>query len=105
MLSMATPAPAPVRRALRELGDHLGAWRRLRNLTETEVAERAGVSRGTVQRMSHDPGSVSVENFMRIARALGILDEITSAADPLNTDLGRLRAEEHLPQRVRHPAR
>ena len=57
----------------------------------------------TVSRLATDPGSVSLENLLRIARALGILDSIVTATDPLSTDIGRLRAGEQLPQRIRHP--
>ncbi len=100
---MVTPTPLPIRRAARELGEHFIAWRKLRGLTVEEVADRAGVSVNTVSRLGTDPGSVSVENMLRIARALGILDPLVAAADPLSSDIGRLRASEQLPQRVRHP--
>lgn len=96
------PTPLPIQRATRDLAEHFGAWRRLRGLTERQVADRAGVSRATIQRFARDPGSVSLENVLRIARALGLLDAIVRATDPLSTDVGRLRAEERLPQRVRH---
>ncbi len=99
---MATPTPLPVRRAAREIGEHFVAWRKLRGLTLEQVADRAGVSVNTVSRLTTDPGSVSLENMLRIARALGILDPLVTAADPLSTDIGRLRASEQLPQRVRH---
>jgi transcriptional regulator with XRE-family HTH domain len=102
---MATPTPLPVQRAARDLGQHLVAWRKLRGLTVEQVADRAGVSDKTVSRLATDPGSVSLENVLRIARALGILDSFVKAADPLSTDIGRLRAGEQLPQRVRHPKR
>jgi transcriptional regulator with XRE-family HTH domain len=85
------PTPIPVVRALRTIGENFAVWRKLRGLTEEQVAGRAGVSRGTV----------SLENMLRIARALGVLDEITGALDPYSTDVGRLRSEELLPQRVR----
>jgi transcriptional regulator with XRE-family HTH domain len=100
---MATPTPLPVQRAARALGAHLVAWRKLRRLTVEQVADRAGVSDKTVSRLATDPGSVSLENMLRVARALGILDSLVRAADPLSTDIGRLRAGEQLPQRVRHP--
>jgi DNA-binding Xre family transcriptional regulator len=100
---MATPTPLPVQRAARDIGQHLVAWRKLRGLTIKQVADRAGVSDKTVSRLATDPGSVSLENLLRIARALGILDSLVTAADPLSTDIGRLRASEQLPQRVRHP--
>ena len=100
---MATPTPLPVQRAARDLGEHFVAWRKLRGLTVQQVADRAGVSDRTVGRLATDPGSVSLENLLRIARALGILDSFVASTDPLSTDVGRLRAGEQLPQRVRHP--
>lgn len=101
---MATPTPLPVQRAAREIGQHLVAWRKLRGLTVQQVADRAGVSDKTVGRLATDPGSISMENILRISRALGILDSFVTAADPLSTDIGRLRSGERLPQRVRHPS-
>lgn len=99
---MPTSRSLPVQRAARQVGEHFATWRRLQGLTETQVADRANVSRTTVQRFFRDPGSVTLENMLRIGRALGLLDVIVGATDPLNTDVGRLRAEERLPQRVRH---
>ncbi|OIQ77738.1 hypothetical protein GALL_405700 [mine drainage metagenome] len=45
----------------------------------------------------------SVENLLRIARGLGILDSLLAALDPYQSDVGRLRSEELLPERVRPP--
>ncbi len=95
--------PVAVTRALRRWGEDLGAWRRLRRLTAVEVADRAGVSRDTVLRAEKGDG-ISVERLLRIARALGVLDQLTGALDPYATDVGRLRAEEFLPTRVRRSA-
>jgi hypothetical protein len=39
--------------------------------------------------------------LFRILRALGILDNLMQATDPYESDVGRLRAGEELPQRVR----
>ena len=69
-------------------------------MTEQGLAERAGVSRDTVRSLEQG-GNVSIENVLRIARGLGLLDQVTAAFDPLNSDVGRLRAGERLPQRVR----
>lgn len=93
--------PSVVARALTTTGDHFSSWRKLRGLTETQVADRAGVSRGTVRRLEGGSGGVSLESVLRVARALGVLDELTRALDPYETDVGRLRAEETLPRRVR----
>lgn len=100
MARNSTPIPRPITRALGEVGEHLATWRRLQRLTAAQVADRAGVSRGTVQRLESGEGA-SLENTFRIARALGVLDLLVSAVDPYSTDVGRLRADEELPQRVR----
>ncbi len=92
--------PLPVRRALSEIGDDLGTWRRLRGLTVVEVAGRADVARSTVLRLESGKGA-GLEALLRVARALGVLDDLTAALDPYRSDVGRLRAGERLPQRVR----
>jgi len=86
-----------------ELGQDLATWRRLRNLTIAQVAERADVARGVVIKLEAG-GGATLESTLRVARALGILDSLASAIDPYHTDVGRLRAEETLPRRVRHRA-
>lgn len=93
--------PAPVSRSLHRLGEHFSTWRKLRRLTAAEVADRAGIGVRTVLRLENGEGA-TLENVMRVARALGVLDVLTDAFDPYATDLGRLRADESLPQRVRH---
>lgn len=95
-----TVTPLPVGRALRSLGADLRTWRRLRHLTSAQVADRAGVSPSTVVKLEGG-GGASLENTLRVARALGVLNSISSALDPYNTDVGRLRSEEALPQRIR----
>lgn len=76
-------------------------WRKLRGLTQQQVVKRAGVSHTTVRRLEHGEGGVSVENLLRVLRALGVLDAVPRALDPYESDVGRLRADERLPQRVR----
>jgi transcriptional regulator with XRE-family HTH domain len=93
--------PLAVTRALRALGTHIGNWRKLQRLTAAEVAERAGISRDTLRAIEQGKGTASTENLLRVLRILGILDGMVTAADPYRTDLGRLRADEILPKRVR----
>jgi transcriptional regulator with XRE-family HTH domain len=102
MMAGATSArtPVTVARALDELGRDVSTWRKLRHLTVEQVADRAGISRSTVLRLESGQGA-SVENLLRVARALGVLDLLTKALDPYATDVGRLRADEELPTRVR----
>jgi transcriptional regulator with XRE-family HTH domain len=92
--------PVAVANGQRRIGEDLGTWRRLRRLTAAQVADRAGISRYTVMRLENGEGA-TMENLLRVARALGVLDQLVGAVDPYQTDVGRLRSEEALPQRVR----
>jgi len=87
------------------LGDNLAAARKLQRLTAAQVGERAGVSRMTVGRLEHGQPGVSVEITIRVARALGLMEAMVRATDPYGTDVGRLRADEGLPERVGRPRR
>src|ERR1700733_4893731 len=93
--------PLAVSRALRTLGTHVSDWRKLQRLTAAQVAERAGISRDTLRAIEQGKGTASTENLLRVLRILGILDGVAPAADPYQTDVGRLRADEILPKRGR----
>lgn len=93
--------PPPVGRALHDLASSLVAWRKLRGLTQSQLADRAGINRETLARLEHGDGGVGIENVLRVLRALGLLDVLPRALDPYESDIGRLRADEQLPQRVR----
>lgn len=95
-----TRTPPAVVSAQRRIGEQLATWRKLRQLTAAQVADRAGISRHTVMRLENGEG-VSLENLLRVARALGVLDTLVAGLDPYATDLGRLRSQEALPERVR----
>jgi transcriptional regulator with XRE-family HTH domain len=97
------PVPIPVQRALRQLGDDIVTWRKLQRLTAAQVADRAGVDVKTLRSLEHGEGSTSLENTLRVARAVGVLDKLAAALDPYATDVGRLRTDERLPARVRQP--
>ncbi len=98
-------ASRPTSRAAMEaaasIGDNLTIWRKLLNLTADQVADRAGIARGTLARIEHGDGGASLAAFLSVARALGQLDRIVDATDPYETDLGRARADQMLPKRVR----
>lgn len=98
---MKRPTPSKVRFAAEAIGKNLGTWRRMRGLTMQQLAEKANVSRPTMARLEHGDPSVSLETFLGACVALGIGDQITDATDPYETDFGRLRADQELPQRVR----
>src|ERR1700735_4302650 len=95
-----TRTPVAVVSAQRRMGEYLATWRKRRQLTVAQVADRAGISRYTVMRLENGEGA-SMENLLRVARALGVLGLLAAALDPYATALGRLRAQESLPKRVR----
>lgn len=98
---MSRPTPVRVKAAADSLGAQLVLWRKLQGLTAAQLAERAGIARGTLRRIETGDAGVNLEAFLNVARALGILDLIVKATDPYETDLGRARADEALPKRVR----
>ena len=91
---MPTRTPIPVSRAMRQISANLDLARRQQRIPVALLAERAGLSMPTVTKMLRT-GNGSFENFLRIARLLG------QATDPLNTDIGKLRADEDTPKRIR----
>jgi transcriptional regulator with XRE-family HTH domain len=93
--------PISVARGLHDLGLHLSTWRKLQRLTTTAVAERAGVTRNTLRALEQGTGTASAESLVRVLRVLGVMDAVVAAADPYRSDVGKLRADEALPQRVR----
>ena len=95
------PTPIAVTRALGTVGDHVRTWRKLNHLTIDQVAARANVSPDTVARLEAGRGA-SLGKTLTILRVLGILDQVVTAVDPMSTDVGRLRADQQLPQRVRN---
>jgi len=96
--------PSAVRRALADSARDVSTWRKLRGLTQVQLADRAGVGLNTLRRLESGDGSVTLENTLRILRALGILGDVSRALDPYESDIGRLRSDERLPERV-HPRR
>lgn len=88
-------------RASEEIGASIATWRKLQRLTAVQLADRAGISRSTLSRLEGGDPGVGLESVLRVSRALGILDAITDAIDPYQSDMGRMRADQALPQRIR----
>lgn len=85
---------------MRTIAANLSLARRQQRITLELLAERANLSVPTVRRLLNE-GAGAFENFLRVARILGLLQGVEDATDPLNTPIGRARAEQDVPKRVR----
>lgn len=92
--------PVSTQLAAKQIGENLATWRKLSGLSSQQVADRVGVSRGTISRLENGDSSVSLAIFLSVCRAVGAQD-IALATDPYETDLGRARADQNLPKRIR----
>ena len=79
---MPTRTPIPVSRAMRQISANLDLARRQQRIPVALLAERAGLSMPTVTKMLRT-GNGSFENFLRIARLLGLLDGVQHSSAPL----------------------
>lgn len=85
---------------MRTIAANLSLARRQQRITLELLAERANLSVPTVRRLLNE-GAGTFENFLRVARILGLLQGVEDATDPLNTPIGRARAEQDVPRSVR----
>lgn len=88
-------------RQITEFGVHVRGWRMVLGLTAQQVAERAGITRDTLRKIETGDATVSFGNVAQVLRALGVLDNAVEAIDPLNSDVGRLRAGNLTKKRAR----
>ena len=79
-------------RQVTEFGEHVRGWRMVLGLTAQQVSERAGITRDTLRKIESGNPNVSFNSVTQVLRALGILDQLVDAADPLASDIGRFRA-------------
>ena len=97
--------PVPVVRALRKLGHDIRHARRLRRIPVAILAERASMSRTTLNKVEKGDPTVSVGSYATVLFALGMDDRLADVADPRHDAVGRELEEEHLPERIRLPRR
>lgn len=95
------PPNARADRNRRDLADRISTWRKLMGLTQDQLAQRAGVSRGAYARLEKGDPGVTLDVLMRVLTVTRLADDVIEALDPMRTDLGRARADQQLPQRVR----
>jgi transcriptional regulator with XRE-family HTH domain len=95
--------PIPVQRALRKLGRDIRNSRRRRRIPVALLAERAFISRMTLNRIEKGEPGVSMGAYATVLFALGMADRVGDLADAKEDVVGRELEEERLPQRIRTP--
>jgi len=94
-------APVPVARALRKLGHDIRDARRRRRIPVAILAERASISRTTLNKIEKGDAGVSLGNYAIVLFALGMADRLADVADPRHDSVGLELEEERLPERIR----
>jgi hypothetical protein len=95
------PLPIPVTRALRKLGQDLRDARRRRRIPVAILAERASISRMTLNKIEKGDAGVYIGNYAAVLFALGLVDRISDLANATHDIVGRELEEEQLPERIR----
>lgn len=93
--------PRPVDRALHRLGQDISTARRMRRLSQEDLAQRIGTSLSTVRRMEDGYPGTALHTFLRALQVLGRLDAVVKVMAMENDVLGMELVREQLPQRVR----
>jgi transcriptional regulator with XRE-family HTH domain len=100
-----TALPLPVQRALRKLGRDIRDARIRRRIPTTVMAERASISRTTLNKAEKGDPGVSLGTYATILFVLGLSERLGELADIRSDRVGLELEEEALPQRIRHRKR
>jgi DNA-binding XRE family transcriptional regulator len=98
-------APIPAIRAVRKLGRDIRDARRRRRIPVAILAQRASISRMTLNKVEKGDPTVSMLSYATVLFVLGMADRLADVADPRHDAVGRELEEEHLPERIRLPRR
>lgn len=95
--------PPKVRRSLKKLGEDLRTARLRRNLTVANIAERAGLSPGTVLRLEKGDPGVGMGTLVLVMWLLGLNERMMQLVDETQDLLGRTLESECRRKRARSP--
>ncbi len=98
---LSSRAPVPVTRALRKLGHDIRDARRRRRIPVAILAQRASISRTTLNKVEKGDPGVSLGSYATVLFALGMADRLADVADPRHDTVGLSVEAENLPQRIR----
>lgn len=90
--------PRAVNAAQVRIGANLKLWRALNRQSLTAVSAASGVSVSTIRRLEQGDGA-SLENLLRIARTVPIMEQIVNSTDPWEHDRGRALASNRIETR------
>lgn len=93
--------PIPVRRALRQLGQDIRDARLRRRIPTAVMAERASISRTTLNKVEKGDAGVSLGHYATVLFVLGMVERLGELADIRSDTVGLALEEERLPQRIR----
>lgn len=93
--------PIPVKRALRKLGNDIKDARRRRRIATQLMAERASISRTTLNKIEQGHPGVAMGHYATVLFILGLTERLNDLADIQYDSVGKLLAEEFLPKRIR----
>lgn len=93
--------PTPVRRALAKLGQDIRDARLRRRIPVAVAAERASISRTTLNRLEKGDPGVALGIYATVLFVLGMLERLAALADVRHDTLGLQLDEERLPKRIR----
>lgn len=89
---------------LRALGSRLAELRLAQNLTQAEVAEQAGVSKRTVERLEAGETATQLSTFLRVCRVLGLQDRLQQLLpEPVASPVAQLKLQRQTRKRASSP--
>jgi transcriptional regulator with XRE-family HTH domain len=102
---LSSTTPIPVIRALAKLGQDICDARKRRRIPVAILAERASISRTTLNKVEKGDPGVSLGIFATVLFVLGMIDRLSNLVDSSNDTVGLDLEEERLPKRIRLPQR
>ena len=77
---------------LAELGGRLARIRLERNLTQAQLAEQAGVSKRTIERLESGAVATQLSGFIRVCRVLDVLERLDALiSEPVPSPVAQLK--------------
>ncbi len=93
--------PIPVGRVLRKLGQDIRDARLRRRISTAVMAERASISRTTLNKIENGDHGVSLGNYAKVLFVLGMVERLGELVDVRSDIVGLELEEERLPKRIR----